>query len=155
MYAAKFNPNRTFGVEIEFYNLSSREVLISKLATVGILCNSSLYTHETGTDDDGVAMPFEATTKKYLSGRDTVITGQIVPDSIMSGTIQLAANSYNYPQSATAMNENTYEVTSATERIPSQINGRYGNYTISGEELGQDFLMGQWMVEPQKSARAP
>lgn len=136
--------DRTAG-EYPIQNLSN-----PRLGNVG-----TLYLHETGNDDDGVAMPFEATTKKYLSGKDTAITGQIVPDSTMSGTIQLTANSYNYPQSTAAMNNNVYNITSTTERVPSQINGRYGDYTISGEELGQSFLMGQWMVEPQKAARAP
>lgn len=115
----------------------------------------TLYVHESGNDDDGVAMAFNATTKKYLSDTNSVITGQIIPDSAMSGTIQLTANTYNYPQSSVSMNSNVYNITSTTERVPSQINGRYGNYEISGEELGQSFLMGQWMVEPQKSARAP
>lgn len=116
---------------------------------------SDLYLHETGSDDDGQAMAFEARTKKYLSGTNSSITPQIVPDSIMSGTIQLEVNSYNYPQSATAMNSNTYSVTSTTERVPCQINGRYSDYSISGEELGQEFLMGQWLIETQKGARAP
>lgn len=116
---------------------------------------STLYLHESGTDDDGAAMPFEATTKKFFSGTNTAILGQIIPDSIMSGTIQCEVNSYNYPQSVTPMNAVTYDVTSTTERIPSQINGRYASYTISGNELGQNFLMGQWMLEPQKAARAP
>lgn len=136
--------DRTAG-EYPTQNLSN-----PRLGNVG-----TLYLHETGTDDDGVAMPFEATTRKYLSGKDTAITGQIIPDSVMSGTIQFTATSYNYPQSTATMNNNVYNVTSTTERVPSQINGRYGDYTIAGEVLGQDFLMGQWMVEPQKAARAP
>lgn len=115
----------------------------------------TLYLHETGNDDDGNAMAFSAKTKKFLSGRDTILMGQFVPDSTMSGTIVFTVNSYNYPQSATAMNTVNYNITSTTERVPTQINGRYEDYTISGEELGQSFLMGQWMLEPQKSSRAP
>lgn len=115
----------------------------------------TLYLHESGTDDDGSPMPFEATTKKYFYGTNSAILAQFIPDSIMSGTIQFNINSYNYPQSATSMNSNTFDVTSTTEKIPVQINGRYANYTFSGEELGQDLLMGQWMIEPQKAARAP
>ncbi len=135
--------NRTAG-EYPTQNLSN-----PRLGNVG-----TLYLHETGNDDDGSAMTFSATTKKFLSGRDTIILGQIVPDSTMSGTIQLTIDSYNYPQSAVAMNTNIYDITSTTERVPTQINGRYEDYTIAGEELGQSFLMGQWMLEPQKSSRA-
>lgn len=115
----------------------------------------TLYTHETGNDDDGSAMEFSATTKKYFVGTNSAILGQVVPDSTMTGTIQCTVNSYLYPQSQTAMNSNPYNVTSTTEKIPTQINGRYATYTISGEELSQSFLMGQWMLEPQTGSRAP
>tara|TARA_B110000503_G_scaffold17207_1_gene24835 strand:+ start:46 stop:2100 length:2055 start_codon:yes stop_codon:yes gene_type:complete len=115
----------------------------------------TFYLHETGNDDDGAAMAFSATTKKYLSGTRTNIISQIIPDSKMTGTIALGINTYNYPQSATAMNGSTYNITSTTEKVPTQVNGRYSNFTISGEELGQSFLMGQWMIEPQKAARTP
>lgn len=114
-----------------------------------------LYTHETGTDDDGVAMAFEAQTKKFFTGTNTNILGQILPDSNMSGTIDCTVNTYNYAQSATAMNSNSYSVTSTTERIPSQLNARYYDLTVGGAELGQSFLMGQWLIEQQKAARAP
>lgn len=136
--------DRTAG-EYPVQNLSN-----PRLADVG-----TLYLHESGNDDDGAPMVFSATTKKFLAGRDTIILGQIVPDSQMTGTIALTVGSYNYPQSAVAMNLNTYSITSTTERVPMQINGRYEDYTISGAELGQSFLMGQWMLEPQKSSRAP
>ncbi len=121
-----------------------------RLANVG-----NLYLHETGNDADGAALSFQAITKKYLYGTKSAIIGQIVPDSVMSGTITFSVDTYNYPQSATAMNSKTYSVTSTTERIPSQTNGRYATYSIFGEELGQSFLMGQWMLEPQSAGRAP
>jgi hypothetical protein len=114
-----------------------------------------LYLHEVGTDDNNVALPFYATTKKYVSGKETIVLAQMVPDSVMTGTIELDVNSYNYPQSSQPMNSNSYNVTSTTERIPMQINGRYVDYTVSGEELGQSFLMGQWMIETQKAGKAP
>jgi len=137
------------------FNRTAAEYPTQNLSNPRLGNTSTLYLHETGTDDDGSPMAFSATTCKYLSGRDTVILGQIVPDSYMSGTIQLTVGTYNYPQSAVPMNNNTYNITSTTERVPMQVNGRYGDYTISGSQLGQYFLMGQWMLEPQKSSRAP
>lgn len=121
-----------------------------RLANVDIL-----YTHESGNDDDELPMEFYATTRKYMSGTETAILAQVIPDSIMSGTIDFTVRSYNYPQSTVAMNDNTYSVTQSTEKVPIQINGRFGDYTIGGEELGQSFLMGKWYVEPQKGPRAP
>lgn len=114
-----------------------------------------LYTHESGTDDDDLAMPFYITTQKFSSGTNANLTAQIIPDSIMSGTVQLSVNNYIYPQSTTATYSNDYSITQTTERVPIQVNGRYQQYTIAGEELGQTFLMGQWLIDAQKSSRAP
>lgn len=116
---------------------------------------STLYVHEAGTDDDGEAMPWSATTKKYLSGKDTAVQTQMVPDSVMNGTIQLQVRTYNYPQSQTPMNKKNYNITQTTERVPVQLNGRFWDYTFSGDELGQSFLMGQWYEEPQKGPTGP
>lgn len=116
---------------------------------------STFYTHEAGNDADGEAMAWYATTKKYTTGKETEIQTQLVPDNEMTGTAYIQARFYNYPQSAQAMNDNTYSFTSTTERIPVQLNGRFQDYTFSGEELGQSFLMGQWITEPQKGAPAP
>ena len=136
--------NRTAG-EAPEQNLSN-----PRLGNVGIL-----YTHEAGNNDDGAPMAFSATTKKYVTGKKTAIMSQIVPDSNMSGAIQLNVRSYNYAQSSTTVNNNNYTITETTERIPMQINGRYLDYTISGNELDQNFLMGQWIIEPQTAAGAP
>ena len=121
-----------------------------RLANVG-----TLYTHEVGYNDDGAPMAFYATTKKYFAGTDTAILAQVIPDSKMTGTIDFTVRSYNYPQSTTAMNQETYQITQTTERVPVQINGRFGQYTIAGDALDQEFLMGQWYIEPQKGPRAP
>jgi len=114
----------------------------------------TLYLHETGTDDDGSSMSFSATTGKFLTGKNTAIMSQIVPDSRQAGTIQLTVNAYNYPQSAVANSKN-FNITQTTDRVPMQVNGRYLSYTFAGNEVGQYFLMGQWMLEPQTAARAP
>ncbi len=116
---------------------------------------STLYLHESGNNDGDIAMPFSATTKKFVAGADTAIQTQMIPDSVQTGTIQLEVRTYNYPQSATAMNDNTYDIIQETEKVPMQLNGRFWDYTISGDELDQSFLMGQWIEEPQKGGRAP
>jgi len=121
-----------------------------RLANVG-----TLYLHEIGNNDDGAPMAWNARTKKYTSGKNTAINTQIVPDSNMSGTVSLEIRNYNYPQSAVTMSDNTYSITSTTERMPVQVNGRFWDYTLSGNELDQSFLMGQWYEEPQKGAPAP
>lgn len=121
-----------------------------RLANVG-----TLYLHESGNNDDALPMAWSATTNKTFMGALTAIQSQIIPDSEMSGTITAEVRTYNYPQSATAMNDVSYSVTATTERVPTQLNGRVWDLTLSGEELDQYFLMGQWYLEPQPGARAP
>lgn len=116
---------------------------------------SILYVQESGADADGQPLPFSATTKKFVSGKDTYLQTQFIPDFNMSGTIDLEVRTYNYPQSQTAMNDNHYAVTGTTEKVPMQLNGRYYDYTFAGSELGQTFLMGQCFEQPQQGATAP
>lgn len=115
---------------------------------------STLYTHESGTDDDGAPLAFSVKTKKFISGKDTAIVGVVIPDNTMSGTVSVALNAYNYPSSSTRQTFTEFDVTQDTELVQTPINGRFWDYTISGEELGQDWLMGQWMEEPQKGPTA-
>lgn len=121
-----------------------------RIANVG-----TLYLHEVGNDDNDAPLAWSATTKKYVSGKATAVLTQIVPDNVMSGTAAIQVRTYNYPQSTTAMNSSSYSLTQTTERIPVQLNGRFWDYTLSGDELGQAFLMGQWYEEPQRGALAP
>lgn len=116
---------------------------------------SSLFTHESGANDDTTPLPWSATMKKFKSGKNTVIQSQIMPDCVMTGTANVQHRTYNYAQSQTPMNDLTYPFTGTTEKIPVQLNGRYWDYTISGDDLDQTFLMGQWMEGPQQAGSAP
>lgn len=116
---------------------------------------SNLYTHEVGNDDDNASMPWFATTKKFFSGKDTANITGVIPDSLQTGTVNVTLNSYRYPQSSTPMYTKEFDVTSTTERFPVTVNGRCWQYNFSGDELGQSFMMGQWMEEPQSGATAP
>lgn len=151
---ARFNRKLQCWVPDEL-NRTAWEYPTQSLSNPRLANVSTLYTHESGNDDDGLPMAWEATTKKYISGKDTAVQTQIIPDSEMTGTIQVRLRTYNYPQSQTAMNDMTYSVTPTTEKIPVQLNGRFWDYTFSGEELGQAFLMGQWYEEPQKGPTSP
>ncbi len=138
----------------DMLNRTAGEYPIANLSNPRLANVDTLYTHETGNDDDGAPMAWSAVTKKYVSGADTAIQTQMVPDNEMSGTVSMQVRMYNYPQSQTAMNDNVYPFTGTTEKIPVQLNGRFYDYGFSGAELGQSFLMGQWYEEPQKGPRA-
>lgn len=116
---------------------------------------SSLYLQENGSDADGAPLSFSVTTKRYLSGKDTAVQTQFVPDFNMTGELDMAVRMYNYPQSQVAMGANSYVILPGTEKVPIQMNGRYYDYTFSGDTLGQTFLMGQPYEQPQAGATAP
>lgn len=141
--------------DIDQMNRTAAESPVQNLDNPRLGNVGTLYYHETGTDDDGQAMAWSATTRKFITGKSTAVLTQIVPDSVMTGNINLQVRTYNYPQSVVGMNDKTYVITPTTERVPVQLNGRYYDYTFSGQELGQEFLMGQWHEEPQSGAIAP
>lgn len=128
---------------------------VNSLSNPRLANNNILYTHEAGNNDDILPMTWYARTKKYTSGKDTIIQTRIIPDNVMSGNVNVELRTYLYPQSANAMSDNTYTITQTTDKIEAQPNGRFWDYTFSGSDLDQTFLMGQWLEEPQKSSAAP
>lgn len=121
-----------------------------RLANVG-----ALYTHESGNDADGLPLPWGLTTRKYMTGTNTGLNISVVPDMTATGTVNCVFRMYNYPQSQTARQEVAFDVTGETENLPVRANGRFWQLEIGGEELGQSFLMGQWLVDQQPAGRAP
>ena len=117
-----------------------------------ISSSGGFYTHETGSDADGVAMPFSLTSNMRSGGKNTTLAPGIVPDSIQDGTIQVLYSGYQFPQSASASFSESYDVTGTTERIATQVAGRFWTYNWSGNELGQNWIMGQWLEYVQPGA---
>lgn len=112
--------------------------------------SSVLYKHETGTDADGVAMPFTITTNMRTAGKDSINVRAFIPDNVLSGgDLSVNVIGYQYPQSATPMYDDTYTVINTTERLAITFNGRFWTYTISGNVLGQAWKMGSWIEELQ------
>lgn len=114
----------------------------------------TLYTHESGNDADGLPLEWSALTKKFPTGTNTALAVNIIPDNTNTGTLDCTLNMYNYPQSAIAMSNKAFTVLPTTEIVPIQSNGRFWELEISGDDLGQSFLMGQWQTDQQQAARA-
>lgn len=112
----------------------------------------TLYVHETGTDADGAPLPWQLTSNLRTIGKKTGLLTGILPDSITSGNLSLRARSYLYPQSSSTVYDNSYTVASTAGQIPVQVGGRFWKYDWSGSQLGQAFIMGNWMEYVQESA---
>ena len=118
-----------------------------KLMNVG-----DLYRHETGTNADGVALPFTITGNKRFYGKDNININAIVPDSITDHDLTFTNEGTLYPQSSITSYTNQQTVTTTTDRLPVLNSSRFHQYTWAGSELDQDWIMGQWFEEIQKAS---
>lgn len=110
-----------------------------------------LYRHEVGVDDDVNPMPFSVATNYRDFGTDNVLNSSVVPDSVQTGDITVQIDGYSYPQSAVPKASKIVTVEPSTPYIPVDVDARFLQYTISGNALGQDWIMGKWL-EPVQPA---
>lgn len=112
---------------------------------------NDVYQHELGWDAGTSPLAFTLSTNWRDFGRNNAKLQSVIPDSMQTGTIQLQVNGYRFPQSSDAiMTQGPFNITSTTERVPVAGAARYIEYTISGSELGQEFMIGNWVEEVQK-----
>ena len=114
--------------------------------------DGNIYLHETGNDADGMALPWEARSCLMTLTQKTSHLESFVPDSIQGGTVNVRIRSKLWPQSTALMYDNDYAVSTDTEEVQDRINGRYWDYTLSGEELDQEFKMGVWQEQLKESS---
>lgn len=116
----------------------------------------NFYRHEVGHDDSGVAMAFSLTTPLRYYGTDNAQNVIIVPDSVQTEdtNITITSKSKSFPQSPNFKNTKNFTLAPDTEFKPVGIDGRFMQYVISGEALGQEWIMGQWFEGIQQSSRS-
>lgn len=117
--------------------------------------DNTLYRHEITNDADGVAMPWSLTTNIQNVGTDNSMVEAVIPDSVQAGDITAIISARSYPQSTTAINSKTVTISPDTQEIPIDVDGRCFQLALSGEELNQNWIMGNWLFARQQSARAP
>jgi hypothetical protein len=117
--------------------------------------DNKIYQHERGSDADDEALTFTLKTNRIDLGTNNAFDAELIPDSVQNGDLEITVEGYSYPQSKTAINSKTVTVSPDTEFVKLDIDGRYLQYTISGSELEQEWLMGKWKHGLQNSARRP
>lgn len=117
--------------------------------------SSVFFIHEYGVDDDGSAMAWQLTSNLRGGSKATKLISGFIPDSSYSGNITTQITGYLYPQSTTPMFTTPYTLTPTTQKVDTQTGGRFWKYDWSGEEIGQDYMMGNWMEAVQDSAVQP
>ena len=125
--------------------ISAKNPLLANIGT--------LYKHEIGSNDDGAALPFELIgPRKFVGGKNNAFVANVWPDATTSGTVAFNISAYRYPQSVTASYDKDLSVTATTEFLTTRGGGRFVQYTWAGEELDQEWNMGQWYHELQEGA---
>jgi len=114
--------------------------------------DGNIYYHEVGNDADAESLPFNARTCLMTATQDTSNLHSFVPDSDQSGSINVNIKSKLWPQSTVFSYDKNYTINPDTEEVQDMINGRFWEYTLSGNELDQDFRMGVWQEQVSKGS---
>lgn len=115
--------------------------------------NGIIYRHENGDDDLTNALPFSIKHRFEGGGTDRVRIGGVAPDSIQTGNVQFSINVKEYAQSPEISTKGPFTVTPTTDRIGFNADGRWWQYEISGNDLGQSWRNGIWQQELQLGTR--
>lgn len=111
--------------------------------------NGYLYDHETGTDDDTVAMT------AYIASGDIEIgtgdqllqIGSVVPDfKTLTGSVTLTLSAKKYPQSSSRSSSASIEITSTTEIVNPRIKGRQISVRVESDALSDHWRMGTMRI---------
>ena len=113
--------------------------------------SGTVYRHENGTDDDSNPLSWSLTTPFFNSGTDPVALGGLHFDSIRNGDITIALNTKFYPKGT--VSQTSYTVEDTVDKIAYRRRGRYWQYVVSGNTLGQEWRSGQWIQEVKRSGR--
>lgn len=113
--------------------------------------SSVIYLHENGDNANGSGLDWQIDTGFIYGGTDTIEHAAFIPNASQTGSINVNIKTKLYPYSANIVSKD-YTVTPTNDRVPTEINGRYIKYSLSGSALNQKFMSGQWYHELKKSS---
>lgn len=105
---------------------------------------STIYEHENGVDDDGSSLPFLLKTRRIFSGTNVANINGIMYDNRLSGSLTVTIDGYEFAQSTNKYTTTTLTMDNTTGHSSIRVQGRYIQYIISGDELGQSWRSGDW-----------
>lgn len=120
-----------------------------------------LFSHETSYNDydegcditnpDTCIKPlysFAATNYAQIgNGNNNMLIYSVIPDSTQRGEMQLSVTTKYYPQSSNEVTKGPFNITENIDKIDVMASGRQRKYTISSNELDQDYLIGRWFEQ--------
>jgi hypothetical protein len=122
---------------------------------MGVDTSGLIQQHETSTDADGIAMQPSATTGWFKISEGTIYAfiERLIGDFIYDGnaTLQVTVETTNYPNQTP--NSVTFNVTSATEYNIIRLRGRLARVTISSNDVGSFWRLGEILTSISQSGR--
>lgn len=113
--------------------------------------DGNVYQHERGTDDNTSSLSWSLTTPYFNSGTDPIALGGLHFDSLRTGDITVNLNTKFYPKGE--VSTTSYTVADTVDKIAYRRRGRYWQYELSGNVIGQSFRAGAWQEEAKRSGR--
>lgn len=110
-----------------------------------------IYQHEKGSDDDGSPLPFLLSTPMFSTGSsNTVLLGGVYQDNTLSnGPLDWTITTKLYPNQVP--DSVTYTIPYDSQNLIYRRRGRYWQYDIAGNTLGQRWRAGVWQEKYEKS----
>lgn len=103
----------------------------------------AILLHENGTDDNEIALPFEMDSPYFTSGANVVLLGGVYQDNILTtGNLNWTINTKLYPNQTP--DTVTYAILADNQNLIYRRRGRYWQYNIAGNTLGQYWRGGAW-----------
>ena len=152
---------RTAWVDRGVYNAPyapkySATVLPDNEVIMGVTAGSSLlYAHETGKNDDGVAMPCQITSGDFdiEDGEQVLLCSRVVPDfKELIGTNNFKITFANYPAS-TNTRTFTSTIDAATKFFSVRGRGRQANIQIATTAMNDDWRFGTVRLDIKPDGR--
>lgn len=123
---------------------ADRSPLLEKPYAAGV--DGYLYKHETGTDDDGAAMPsflqsFDMEVPE--SGEQLMHVDQLVPDFLtLEGSVDIYLSGKKYPQDTNRISKGPYTVINGTRKVSTRIRARQIAIRVESNDIGDKWRMG-------------
>jgi hypothetical protein len=114
----------------------------------------TLYSHETGKNDDGSNMNSYITTGffKVQEGNQMLFVDRFIMDGTFSGPLSFDLSYKKFPNSTEIFTKN-YSFTPTTNQIFTRARGRYMKYTVTSDTFNGDFRLGEVLASVQESGK--
>lgn len=125
---------------------ADRSPLLEKAYAAGT--DGYLYKHETGTDDNGAALPsFIQSFDMEIpnAGEELMHVDQLIPDFlVLEGSVDVNLTGRKYPQEPTRISKGPYTVQNGTRKLSTRIRARQVALRVSSSATGDKWRMGHW-----------